>query len=98
MLATAPVANHASALKRHRQTVKRTRRNVALRTRLKHLVRAVRRAVAGGDPERANAALRAAARALDRAVTKGVVHRNNASRKISRLSRAVNRLASGASA
>ena len=44
-----PVANHASALKRHRQTVKRTKRNQALRTRLRHFVRAVRQAVAGKD-------------------------------------------------
>ena len=86
------VANHPSALKRHRQTVKRTQRNLGLRTRLRHLVRAVRQAIAGGDVAKAGETLAVATRALDKAVTKGVVHRNNASRKISRLSQAVTRV------
>jgi small subunit ribosomal protein S20 len=91
------VADHASALKRHRQIVKRTERNIALRTRLRHLVRAVRQAVSGGDPAKAHETLSVASRALDKAVTKGVIHRNNASRKIARLSRAVSGLRAGAS-
>jgi small subunit ribosomal protein S20 len=86
------VANHASALKRHRQIVKRTQRNIALRTRLRHLVRAVRAAVAGNDAAGATEKLGDATKALDKAVTKGLIHRNNASRKIGRLSRAVGKL------
>jgi small subunit ribosomal protein S20 len=86
------VANHASALKRHRQTLKRTQRNVALRTRLRHLVRAVRAAVEGNDPTEAAEKLGHATKALDKAVTKGLIHRNNASRKVARLSRAVGKL------
>lgn len=90
------MANHASALKRHRQTVKRTKRNLALRTELKHYVRAVRQAVAGKDTAAAEATLRRASRALDKAVTKGLIHRNNAARRVSRLSHAVSQLKAGA--
>jgi small subunit ribosomal protein S20 len=86
------VANHASALKRHRQTVKQTARNQALRTRLRHLVRACRQAIAGKDSAQAAETLKRAAKALDKAVTKGVIHRNSASRKISRLSNQVHAL------
>jgi small subunit ribosomal protein S20 len=90
------VANHASALKRHRQTLKRTARNSALRTRLRHLVRAVRTAVAGSDVADATEKLGHATKALDKAVTKGLIHRNNAARKVSRLSRAVGKLSATA--
>jgi small subunit ribosomal protein S20 len=86
------VANHASALKRHRQIEKRTIRNQALRTRLRHFVRAVRQAVARKDAAAAEETLRRATRALDKAVTKGLIHRNNASRRVSRLSHAVKEL------
>ena len=89
------MANHASALKRHRQIVKRTQRNVALRTRLRHLVRAVRAAVAGNDAAEATEKLGHATKALDKAVTKGLIHRNNASRRVSRLSHAVSQLRAG---
>ena len=92
-MVTAPaVANHASALKRHRQTLKRTARNQALRTRLRHAVRAVRQAVVGKDLAAAEETLRSAARALDKAVSKGLLHRNNAARRVARLSRAVSKL------
>jgi small subunit ribosomal protein S20 len=90
------VANHASALKRHRQTEKRTIRNQALRTRLRHFVRAVRQAVARKDAAAAEETLRRATRALDKAVTKGLIHRNNASRRVSRLSHAVSQVKAAA--
>lgn len=92
------MANHASALKRNRQTEKRTVRNQALRTRLRHAVRAVRRAVAGRDVTAAESGLRDATRALDKAVTKGLIHRNNASRRIARLAHAVSQLKTAAAA
>lgn len=95
MVTAPPVANHASALKRHRQTVKRTKRNQALRTRLRHAVRAVRRAVAERDLTTAQELLRTASRALDKAVTKGLIHRNNAARRISRLARTVSHVTAG---
>jgi len=87
------VANHPSALKRHRQSEKRRLRNRALKTHLRHLVRAVRTAVASRDPAAAAQPLARASRELDKAVTKGVLHRNSASRKISRLAHAVGALA-----
>jgi small subunit ribosomal protein S20 len=96
MVTAPPVANHASALKRHRQIRKRTTRNQALRTRLRHVVRAVRQAVAGKDATAAEETLRRATRALDKAVTKGLIHRNNAARRVARLSRAVSRLKAAA--
>ena len=87
------MANHPSALKRHRQSEKGRLRNQAVKTRLRHLVRAVRTAVASRDTAAAAQTLARASRELDKAVTKGVLHRNSASRKISRLARAVSALA-----
>jgi len=89
------VAEHPSALKRHRQSVKRRLRNQAVRTQLKHLVRAVRAAIAVRDSKQAADTLSRATRALDKAVTKGVLHRNTAARKISRLALAVHQLDTG---
>jgi small subunit ribosomal protein S20 len=86
------VAQHASALKRHRQSEKRRSRNKALKTQLRHVVRTVRTSVDQKDAKGANAALEGAVRALAKAATKGVIHRNAASRKISRLTRAVHAL------
>ena len=83
------MANHPSALKRHRQSEKRRVRNRAVKSRLRHLVREVRDAVATKNADAATKSLTVAGRALDKAVTKGVLHRNNASRHISRLSRQV---------
>jgi small subunit ribosomal protein S20 len=89
------VANHASALKRHRQSEKRRRRNQAIKTRLRHLVRAVRAALTARDANAAATRLADATRALDKAATKGVVHRRNASRRIARLTQAVGQLTTG---
>jgi small subunit ribosomal protein S20 len=89
------VANHASALKRHRQSEKRRRRNQAIKTRLRHLVRAVREALGARDANNAASRLLDATRALDKAATKGVVHRRNASRRIARLTQAVGQLKTG---
>lgn len=91
------MATHSSALKRHRQSEKRRVRNQAIKTRLRHLVRDVRTALAERDTEAATARLARAARAVDKAVTKGVLHRNSASRKIARLARAVSQLGAAAS-
>ena len=86
------MAEHPSALKRHRQSEKRRLRNQAVRTHLRHLVRAVRAAIGTRDTKQAVGALSRAARALDKAVTKRVLHRNTAARKITRLTRAVHEL------
>ncbi|HZP40143.1 MAG TPA: 30S ribosomal protein S20 [Candidatus Binatia bacterium] len=90
------MANHPSALKRHRQSEKRRLRNQAIKTRLRHLVREVRTALSARDADAAAKTLATAARALDKAVTKGVLHRNSASRKIARLARAVSQLPAAA--
>ncbi len=87
------MANHPSAEKRNRQRIKRTDRNRSIKTQYRTLVKRVREAVANGDHGAANTALKAAIPALDQAVTKGVLHRSSASRSISRLTVAVNKIA-----
>jgi small subunit ribosomal protein S20 len=83
------LANTASAEKRNRQAQKRRARNVAVRTGVKGAVKKVREALEKGDAAGAKAALAAAERALGKASSKGVLHRNSASRRISRLAKAV---------
>ena len=81
------MAHHKSAEKRIRQTVKRTAVNRSRLSRVKSFVKAAEEALAGGKKAEAEAALRAAEPELQRGVSKGVVHRNAAARKISRLSK-----------
>ena len=88
------MATHPSAEKRHRQSLKRRSRNLAIRSRVRTLVRHVREAIDAGNAADATARLATAARALDKGVTKGVLHRNTAARKISRLTLAVRKLTS----
>jgi small subunit ribosomal protein S20 len=88
----ARLAKHRSVAKRQRQNEKRRIRNHAIKSRVRTLVKRVRQAIEQGDAERATAELRVAARALDKAVGQGVLHRNNASRRISRLARQVSGL------
>jgi small subunit ribosomal protein S20 len=85
---------HPSAQKRHRQSVKRQERNHAIRSRVRTFVKRVRESIDAKNVDEASTRLRSAARAIDKAVTKGVLHRNTASRKISRLTQAVRTLAS----
>ena len=86
------MADHPSALKRHRQSEKRRLRNSAIRSRLRNLVRAVRSAISAKDRTAASEGLARATRELDKAVTKGVLHRNSAARKAGRLAKAVHQL------
>ena len=86
------MATHKSAEKRHRQNEKRRIRNHALKSQLRTLVKRVLTAVEKKDASAAETELRVAARALDKAVTKGVLHRNNASRRLSRLTLRLNSL------
>ena len=83
---------HKSAIKRHRQSVKRAARNQVVRTHVRHAVRDLRETIGRKDVEVARTQLRAVMKTLDKAVTKGVLHRNTASRKISRLALAVRKL------
>lgn len=87
------MANHKSALKRHRQSLVRNSRNNMVRTRIKNVVKEVRSAVEANDTELAATALRKATSVLDAAATKKVIHARAASRKISRLHAAVNKMA-----
>jgi small subunit ribosomal protein S20 len=87
------MANTASARKRIRQTKTRTERNRSRKSRVHTFVKAVETAIAGGDKDKAAAALRAAQPELQRAAGKGVLHDNTAARKISRLSSRIKALA-----
>jgi small subunit ribosomal protein S20 len=79
------MANHFSALKRARQTEKRTARNRANASRLRTALRQLRESLAKGDKQGADQIFRQTVSALDKAVQKGVLHANTASRYKSRL-------------
>ncbi len=84
------MANHKSAVKRHKQSLVRAARNRATRTRVKNVIKDVRVAIQSSDKESAAKALVLATSVLDKASTKGAVHWKKAARKISRLAKAVN--------
>jgi small subunit ribosomal protein S20 len=86
------VANHPQAKKRARQRIKITARNKHVRSTVRTFVKNVVTAIEAADKDKAKAALGDAVRQIDRAVTKGVVPRKTASRKISRLTVAVAKL------
>ncbi|MDP4990208.1 MAG: 30S ribosomal protein S20 [Marivita lacus] len=83
------MANSPQAKKRANQNEKRFAINKARRSRIRTFLRKVEEAIASGDKEAATAALRAAQPEIMRGVTKGVYHKNTASRKVSRLSHRV---------
>ncbi len=85
--------NIASSKKRVRTTAKRTKVNQARRTRVRGFVRKVEEAIAKGDKQAAQAALKAAEPEIMRGVSKGVLHKNTGSRKVSRLNKRVAKLA-----
>lgn len=87
------MANIASARKRIRQTARRTARNTARMSRMRTFMKKVEQAIASGNKDEANAALKVAQPEIQRAATKGVVHRNLVARKISRLSARIKALA-----
>ncbi|AMD93022.1 30S ribosomal protein S20 [Desulfomicrobium orale] len=86
------MANHKSALKRHRQSLKARERNRIMKTRVKNAVKAVRMAIEANDKEAAAKALQAATSILDKAASKKTLHWRTSARKISRLSMAVNKI------
>jgi small subunit ribosomal protein S20 len=86
------MANHKSAEKRIRQTVKRTAINRSRMSRVRTFVKKVETAIATGDKAAAETALRLAQPELHRAITKGVMHKNTVSRKLSRLATRINAL------
>ncbi|CUH59151.1 30S ribosomal protein S20 [Thalassobacter stenotrophicus] len=80
------MANSPQAKKRARQNERRFAVNKARRSRIRTFLRKVEEAIASGDQDAAKAALQAAQPEIMRGVTKGVFHKNTASRKVSRLS------------
>ena len=87
------MANTSSAQKATRVIARRTEINKARRTRMRTMVVKVEEAITSGDRNKALAALKAAEPIIMRAAQKGVVHKNAASRKISRLTGRVAKLA-----
>jgi len=85
------LANHKSALKRHRQSLLARARNRAVKTRVRNVIKDVRAALASGDTAAAESALLVATKALDKAASKKVIHWKTAARNVSRLSVAINK-------
>ena len=83
------MANTPQAKKRIRRNAARTEVNTARVSRIRTYIKRVETALSGGDPAEAKAALQAMQPELMRGVAKGVVNKNTASRKMSRLSRRV---------
>lgn len=88
------MANHKSALKRAKQNETRRLRNKATRTRTKNATKSVHLALNDDSSEDAVAKLNEAKAVIDNAAKKGVIHKNTAARKISRLTKLVNSSAS----
>jgi small subunit ribosomal protein S20 len=86
------MANTSSAKKANRKIERRTEINKTRRSRMRTFVRSVEEAITAGDKTAARAALRAAEPEIMRAAQKGVVAKNSASRKVSRLSHRVAKL------
>lgn len=87
------MANSPQAKKRVRQIARRTEVNTARRSRIKTFIRKVEEAIATGDAAAAKDALKAAQPEIMRGASKGVTHKNTASRKVSRLAARVKALA-----
>jgi len=86
------MANHLSALKRARQTERRTARNRGNTSRLRSALRDMREALTKGDKSAATQVFSQTASALDKAIQKGVLHKNTAARYKSRLNARLNAL------
>jgi small subunit ribosomal protein S20 len=86
------MANTTSAKKASRKIARRTEINVNRRSRMRSIVRKVEEAIAGGDAKQARDALKTAEPVIVRAAQTGIIHRNTASRTVSRLSARVRKL------
>jgi len=86
------LANHKSALKRARQNEIRRLRNKSLRTKTKSVIKQVRAASEEGSSGSAMEELNSAKSVIDKAAKKGAIHKRTAARKISRLSKLVNKI------
>ena len=88
------MATHKSALKRAKQSKIRRFRNAGYKTKTKRAVKEVRTALSNNSADEARESLLRAISIIQKTASKGVIHKNTASRKISRLTRQVNKLAS----
>ena len=88
------MATHKSALKRAKQNKIKRLRNVGYKTKAKRAVKEVRTAVSNNTADEGRESLVRAVSIIQKTASKGVIHRNTASRKISRLARQVNKLTS----
>ncbi len=86
------MATHKSAEKRDRQNKKHRQRNIAAKSALKTTIKSVVTSIDGKNKEKSVSALKVAIPALSKAASKGIIHKKNASRKISRLTKKVNAL------
>lgn len=86
------MANHKSAEKRNRQTQVRRMRNRINRSKMKTAIRGLNEAIESGNTEEAKSALAAAVPVIAKTASKGTIHKKNASRKISRLTKRVNQM------
>ena len=80
---------HRSAVKAHRQTLRRTAHNRGLRTKLRSALKSVRSTIDAGKTAEARAALREAFSIVDKMAGKGIIHDNAANRYKSRLSKRI---------
>ena len=87
------MANIKSAKKRILVTRTKTERNKAIKSGVKTAIKKVYAAIESGDKAAATAELAAATKTIEMAATKGIYHKNNAARKVSRNSKAVNEMA-----
>lgn len=88
------MANHKSSEKRIRQTIKRTERNRFYKTRIKNITRAFHEALGAKDLQKARDSFKLANREFHKYVSKGILKKNTAARKVSRLNAALKALAS----
>ena len=86
------MANHKSAIKRDRQSKVRRLRNRMYKSRMKTVIRRVEEALVAGAEDQAKEALALAVPVIQKTAGKGTIHKKNASRKVSRLTRRVNRM------
>lgn len=83
------MANHKSAIKAHKQSQKRNERNVSLLSRIKTFMKKLEQAITSGSKEEAQTAFKNAESQIMKGVSKGVIKKNTAARKVSRLSKKV---------
>jgi len=86
------LANHKSAIKRARQSEDQRVRNRSRKTRMKNVVRKLEESISSKSRETASEDLKLVVSVIEKTASKGVIHKNTAARKISRLTKRVNAL------